>query len=132
MEIAGAGFINFRLSARALNAIAVEARGSDMWGRNESLAGKKIMVEYTDPNPFKEFHIGHLVPNALGESLARLLQFSGAEVKRANWQGDVGVHVAKSLYVLMQKNITEPTIADLSTAYPEGSRLYDEDADAKK
>ena len=132
MEIAGAGFINFRLSARALNAIAVEARGSDMWGSNESLAGKKIMVEYTDPNPFKEFHIGHLVPNALGESLARLLQFSGAEVKRANWQGDVGVHVAKSLYVLMQKNITEPTIADLSAAYPEGSRLYEEDADAKK
>jgi arginyl-tRNA synthetase len=131
-EIAGPGFINFHLAPSALADSVKMAIETDMWGAGSLNAGKKIMVEYTDPNPFKEFHIGHLVPNALGESLARLLQFSGAEVKRANWQGDVGVHVAKSLFILLEKDITDPTIADLSAAYPEGSSRYDEDPEAKK
>src|SRR3990167_476387 len=66
-------------------------------------------------------------PHALGESVSRLFQFSGATVKRANYQGDVGIHVAKSIYILLEKNISEPTIADLSAAYPECSKRYEED-----
>jgi len=66
-------------------------------------AGKTIMVEYTDPNPFKEFHIGHLMSNAIGESVARLFESTGAKVLRANYQGDVGPHVAKALWGKMQK-----------------------------
>src|SRR3989344_6101701 len=61
------------------------------------------MVEYTDPNPFKEFHVGHLMSNAIGESIARLLEVSGAKVIRANYQGDVGPHVAKALWGKRQK-----------------------------
>src|SRR3989344_4322179 len=105
--------------------------GAGGWGSNATQKGRTIMMEYTDPNPFKEFHIGHLVPNALGESVSRLYQFSGADVKRANYQGDVGIHVAKSIFILLEKNISEPTIADLSAAYPEGSKRYEEDAEAK-
>ncbi len=131
VEVAGAGFINFYLSSSELAKAVEEARKEDMWGSNSNLSGKKIMVEYTDPNPFKEFHIGHLVPNALGESVARLFQFSGATVKRANYQGDVGVHVAKSLFILLEKRVTDPTITDLSAAYPEGSERYEGDPDAK-
>ena len=48
------------------------------------------MVEYTDPNPFKIFHIGHLMANAIGESLSRVVEFSGAETIRVCYQGDVG------------------------------------------
>src|SRR3989338_7596579 len=132
IEIAGAGFINFYLAPSVLAAAVETARKEDMWGSNATQKGKTVMMEYTDPNPFKEFHIGHLVPNALGEALSRFFQFSGAEVRRANWQGDVGVHVAKSLYVLIRKDITDPTIADLTAAYPEGSRLYEEDNEAKR
>jgi arginyl-tRNA synthetase len=66
-------------------------------------AGKKIMVEYTDPNPFKEFHIGHLMSNAIGEAIARLFEATGAKISRANYQGDVGVHVAKAIWSKMQK-----------------------------
>lgn len=131
IEIAGAGFINFYLTPGALAGAVERARTEDMWGSGTLNAGKTIMMEYTDPNPFKEFHIGHLVPNALGESVSRLFQFSGATVKRANYQGDVGIHVAKSIFILLEKNISDPTIADLSTAYPEGSRLYEEDETAK-
>src|SRR3990167_112707 len=130
-EIAGPGFINFYLTPAALAEAVETARKEDMWGSGSLNAGKKIMVEYTDPNPFKEFHIGHLMPNALGESVSRLFQFSGADVKRANYQGDVGIHVAKSIFILLEKKITDPTIADLSAAYPEGSKRYEEDAEAK-
>lgn len=131
IKIERPGFINFHLAPSALATSVEAAIKEDRWGANKDLVGKKIMVEYTDPNPFKEFHIGHLVPNALGESLSRLLQFSGAEVKRANWQGDVGVHVAKALFILLEKNITDPKLGDLAAAYVEGSKRYDEDADAK-
>ncbi len=132
IEIAGPGFINFSLAPGTVAATIEKARAEDMWGANTEKAGKKIMVEYTDPNPFKEFHIGHLVPNTLGESLSRLLQFSGATVWRVNYQGDVGIHVAKSLFILLDRNVSEPTIEDLSTAYPEGSRRYEEDPAAKE
>ena len=102
IEVAGAGFINFYLAPSALAEGVEEARAQDMWGSGSLNAGKKIMVEYTDPNPFKEFHIGHLMSNAIGESIARLLQFSGAEVRRANYQGDVGPHVAKAIWGKMK------------------------------
>lgn len=59
------------------------------------------MVEYTDPNPFKVFHIGHLMANTIGESLSRLIEFSGAEVIRACYQGDVGLHVAKTIWGIL-------------------------------
>lgn len=126
VEVAGAGFINFFLSSDAI-ASEVDAASKDgSWGDNSLYAGKKIMVEYTDPNPFKEFHIGHLMSNAIGESIARLLEHSGAKVVRANYQGDVGPHVAKALYVLLEKNIDDPSIKDISLAYVEGARRYEE------
>ncbi len=94
VEVVGK-FINFRLAREAL--VPKEQQIPQLY------AGKKIMVEYTDPNPFKEFHIGHLVGNVIGESLARLFEATGATVSRANYQGDVGVHVAKAIWGKMQK-----------------------------
>jgi arginyl-tRNA synthetase len=93
-EVAGK-FVNFYLSRQALVPQPQEIPQIN--------AGKKIMVEYTDPNPFKEFHIGHLMGNVLGESLARLFEATGASVARANYQGDVGVHVAKAIWGKQQK-----------------------------
>lgn len=120
IEVAGAGFINFHLSRDffAESVIGILRQAQD-FGKNSVLAGRKVMVEYTDPNPFKVFHIGHLMNNAIGEAVSRLIEFSGADVKRANYQGDVGVHVAKAIWGKMQKS-------DLSwgDAYALGSRLY--------
>lgn len=132
IEIAGPGFINFTLSSAYISKVVEQARDDKTWGKNQLQKGKTVMVEYTDPNPFKEFHIGHLVPNALGESLSRLFEFAGASVKRANYQGDIGIHVAKSIFMLLEKGVTEPAIDDLSAAYPEGSKRYDEDPAAKQ
>ncbi|HEV8677578.1 MAG TPA: arginine--tRNA ligase [Candidatus Paceibacterota bacterium] len=132
IEVAGAGFINFFLSSETIKKEVADAAQGEGYGANESYAGKTIMVEYTDPNPFKEFHIGHLMSNAIGESIARLLERSGAKVLRANYQGDVGPHVAKALYILLEKNIDNPSIKDISAAYVEGASRYEENAEDKK
>ena len=135
VEVAGAGFINFYLSPKFFaESVAEIVREADNFGRNESLAGKKVMVGYTDPNPFKEFHIGHLMNNAIGESVARLIESSGAKVLRACWQGDVGLHVAKAIWSLksLSSNDLRFTIYDLGKAYTAGAKAYETDAKAKK
>lgn len=110
IEIASPGFINFYLSPKyfADNLLKIKKEGEN-FGKNKNLENKKIVVEFTDPNPFKEFHIGHLMSNTIGESIARLYEFSGAEVKRACYQGDVGMHVAKTVWGIIQneKNFEE-------------------------
>ena len=126
IEIAGAGFINFFLSREAIVEEIQNAATKKEWGTNDIYKGKSVMVEYTGSNPFKQFHIGHLMSNAIGESIARILEQSGAKVSRANYQGDVGPHVAKALFVLLEKNIANPTIEDISKAYVEGASRYEE------
>ncbi len=140
VEVAGAGFINFYLS-RKFFASSVEEilnKGMDV-GKNENLAGKKIMVEYTDPNPFKPFHIGHLMTNAIGESIARILEHSSAKVSRANYQGDIGLHIAKAIYGLNKDEKLQSRTgthndqaANIGIAYTEGADAYENDLDAKK
>ncbi|HJO89593.1 MAG: arginine--tRNA ligase [Candidatus Pacebacteria bacterium] len=122
IEVAGNGFINFYLSkeffAENLNEII---KTKDKWGSNNSLKDEKTIVEYTDPNPFKEFHIGHLMSNAIGESISRIVEFSGAEVMHANYQGDVGLHVAKAIFG-KQKN---PEL-QWGKAYAYGAQNYED------
>ena len=103
IEIAGPGFLNFYLHRDFLakETVRVLAAG-EHWGKNDSWAGKKVIVEYTDPNPFKEFHIGHLFTNAVGESIARLFMMNGTDTKRVNYQGDVGLHVANAIYGMLE------------------------------
>ncbi|MDE2071451.1 MAG: arginine--tRNA ligase [Patescibacteria group bacterium] len=126
VDVAGK-FINIWLSPEAL------------LPKNEPLpqpnAGKTIMVEYTDPNPFKEFHIGHLMSNAIGESVARLLEATGAKVLRVNYQGDVGPHVAKAIWAIIKKHggVVSGTYAGaIGEAYVEGTKEYDKNPGAKK
>jgi len=119
------GFINFYLSkeffADELEKILKEG---EKYGRGN--IGSKIMVEYTDPNPFKQFHIGHLMSNTIGESIARLHEFSGAEVVRANYQGDIGLHVAKTLWGKLKGAET------WGEAYVAGVNAYDKDKDSQQ
>ncbi|MBI4059745.1 arginine--tRNA ligase [Candidatus Giovannonibacteria bacterium] len=146
IEIAPPGFINFSiLSEDLLHALADVLREGDKHGRVDTLAGKKVVIEFTDPNPFKEFHIGHLYSNAVGEVLARLFESGGAEVKRANYQGDVGLHVAKAIWGMTEKmkreNVDLSELAGkglnervefMGQAYAEGARAYDADEEAAK
>ncbi|OHA09100.1 MAG: arginine--tRNA ligase [Candidatus Sungbacteria bacterium RIFCSPLOWO2_01_FULL_59_16] len=144
-EVAGPGFVNLWISDAYLleKFPAVLTTGGlhalENWG------GKKVMVEFTDPNPFKEFHIGHLYSNIVGEALSRILEGAGASVKRANYQGDVGLHVAKAVWGMQRKleaggmslaelerNTLDERIQFLGQAYAEGARAFDADESAKK
>jgi len=134
VEVAGPGFINFYLSKSYLKEnLAQILEAKENYGKNNFLAGQRVMVEYTDPNPFKLFHIGHLMSNTIGESLSRLIEFSGAEVKRACYQGDVGMHVAKAIWgvvnlgeeKLLSDYALEDKIKFLGEAYVAGAQVYD-------
>ncbi len=140
VEIAGAGFINFYLSRKFFSRSVEEILNkAENFGKNDALKGKKIMVEYTDPNPFKPFHIGHLMSNAIGESISRLVEFSGAETKRANYQGDLGLHIAKAIYGLLKNKILQSKegthnlqASNIGRAYVHGAEAYEIDEKAKK
>ncbi|PIT90908.1 arginine--tRNA ligase [Candidatus Kaiserbacteria bacterium CG10_big_fil_rev_8_21_14_0_10_49_17] len=132
VTVAGAGYINVTLSKTFLHTEIQHAlQEQDSYGKGKSGEGRKVMVEYTDPNPFKEFHIGHLMSNTIGESIARIIQWSGAEVKRANYQGDVGLHVAQAIWGLKHMGVEPTDTKILGTAYALGAQRYKEDSTAK-
>ena len=132
IKIAGAGFINFYLSREFFSQSMEEILADKNFSRSSLLSGKTIMIEYTDPNPFKPFHIGHLMTNAIGESIARILEHSGASVSRVNYQGDLGLHVAKAIYGMQKKGMPENMSSPVSTlakyigeSYALGSEVYE-------
>ncbi len=132
VETAGPGFINFFLSREAIvKEIDKIAQGEFSRAPSE-FAGQTVMVEYTQPNPFKPFHIGHLMSNTYGESLVRLLGDAGAKVIPVNYQGDVGLHIAKALWGLQHKGYNAEDVAQIGEAYVLGHTAYEEDAEAKK
>jgi arginyl-tRNA synthetase len=95
VQVAGPGFLNLTLTDGALVRLAAAPP-------HQSLQGKKVLVEYSDPNPFKPLHAGHLYTTLVGDMLARLVQQAGGETIRLNYGGDVGLHVAKSMWAIVQ------------------------------
>ena len=102
VEVAGPGFINIRLGAGAAGELArtiVEA-GAE-YGRNETLAGRSINLEYVSANPTGPVHLGGARWAAVGDSLARLMAASGAAVTREYYFNDHGSQIDRfshSLY----------------------------------
>lgn len=146
VDVAGPGFINFWISQEELiKNIQQIASEKEKFGASNNLSEKKMMFEFGDPNPFKEFHIGHLYTTTIGESLSRLAESQRATVWRACYQGDVGMHVAKAIWGLLwiKKNKREDLglwrVKSLSAkalllgeAYARGSMAYEEDSNAKE
>ena len=95
-EIAGPGFLNFRLGdqwyAGVMNAVETE---KDVYGTNDSLKGQKIMVEFVSANPTGPMHMGNARGGVLGDTLASVLQKSGADVWREFYVNDAGNQIEK-------------------------------------
>ena len=141
IEAVRPGFINFFVSNQYLLKELSKIKSgefSNIGGKE----GKKIIIEYTDANPFKILHIGHLYTNIVGESFAKLSEALGATVKRANYQGDVGLHVAKTLWGLIkimaeegvsftevEKRSLIERVKYLGEAYMLGFKYYDDKKD---
>lgn len=148
VEVAGPGFINFYLSKNFFENKTKEIISEkENFGKNKNLNSEKTIIEYTDPNPFKEFHIGHLMSNAIGESISRIVESNGAEVIRACYQGDVGLHVAKTIWGVKKMIEEDPAIEKSflgnifglgkddslwGKAYAYGAKNYESDEIAKK
>ena len=125
VEVVNPGFINFYLSKEFFIESIIKIDKN--FGKNNNLKSQKVIIEYTDANPFKRFHIGHLNSNSIGESLSRIFEFQGAKVKRANYYGDVGIHVARAIYARKNNpNIPWPE------AYAIGTKAYEEDENTRK
>ena len=96
VEIAGPGFLNFRLGEKwyAETLCTVETEGKD-YGRNDSLQGKKYMVEFVSANPTGPMHMGNARGGVLGDTLAQVLSWSGADVWREFYVNDAGNQIEK-------------------------------------
>lgn len=141
VDIAGGGFLNITCTDNALWAeLAALLPKDSTFGISDSFEGRIEVVEFAHPNTHKEMHIGHMRTLVVGESISRILEINGATVFRANYQGDIGPHVAKSLwglqYLLDKRQISISTIDErysliekgriLGEAYVVGNKYYNE------
>ncbi|MBO3663220.1 arginine--tRNA ligase [Microbacterium stercoris] len=96
VEVAGPGFINIRLEAAAAGALAktIVDAGAD-YGRNETQAGNTVNLEFVSANPTGPLHIAHTRWAALGDTIARVLAFSGATVAREYYINDAGAQMER-------------------------------------
>lgn len=135
VEIAGPGFMNFISPDEYFyGKVADFAKGQEyltkgsVWSEYD---GKVVVCEFSDPNPFKVLHVGHLYTSMVGDSISRILEMAGAKVVRANFGGDVGLHVGKTIWALLQQLPSHLTIEEIAKAYVEGTRAHEEDEQAK-
>lgn len=135
ISVAGPGFLNFTLTDQALDVLS-QATPS------QSMAGKSVVAEYSDPNPFKDLHAGHLYTTLVGDGIASLLQHAGATVHRVNFGGDVGLHVGRCMWGILQalggeqpEKLAEIPEGErlqwLSSRYVIGNKAYNDDEAAK-
>lgn len=142
IEIAGPGFINFYLKdeffVKTVNYINQQQHS---YGKQSTYDGQTILVEYLDPNPFKEIHIGHVYTGTVGDAIATLFEAAGGQVHRVTYQGDVGMHVAKAIYGILRRIDNDPTKLNdipeterpkfLGETYADGAAAYENNNQAK-
>ncbi len=130
------GFLNFSLPDAYFFAKITDF--AENFGQNiswDEYQNQTIICEFSDPNPFKVLHVGHLYTSIVGDAISRLFEYAGAKVIRANFGGDVGLHVAKTMYALLQEsaenNLDNLTIEDIAKCYIKGTASYEDDPEAK-
>jgi len=100
-EIKTAGpYLNFYFDEGKLASLVIKQvnKEKDKYGKADKKK-KTVMVEYSNPNPLKGFHVGHLRNTALGAAYCRILEKDGYKVIKANYYNNTGSHVAKTLWV---------------------------------
>lgn len=91
VEIAGPGFLNFRLASGAVASVIDDIlRSDEVWGRSTVGRGQAVMVEFVSANPTGPLHVGHGRQAALGDGIAALLDWTGWKVHREYYYNDAG------------------------------------------
>ena len=118
-EIAGAGFLNFRLGSDWYGAVleAVSREGAD-YGRSEALKGQRIMVEFVSANPTGPMHMGNARGGVLGDTLASVLEAAGAQVWREVYVNDAGNQIEK-FAVSLEARYLQILLGEDAVPFPE-------------
>nr|MCS5553330.1 arginine--tRNA ligase [SAR324 cluster bacterium] len=102
-------YLNFTVSAAAVaEAVLPDIFHGNYFKEPSSIKRERVMIEYSQPNTHKGFHVGHLRNVALGDSLCRIYLYNGYDVVGANYIGDIGSHIAKCLWYLRNHNTADP------------------------
>ncbi len=143
ISVDGPGFINITLQDSVLaESVMTAVSQGETYGSSGLYANQVIVTEYSDPNPFKVLHAGHLYTSVVGDAISKLYEAAGAEVHRVNFGGDVGLHVGKTMWAIIRKlggespeqlnEVPENQRAEwMAEAYVEGTNAYEDDATAK-
>lgn len=140
VEVVKPGFINFWISDSYLLSL-LENTADDKFVFDQYHLGpaKKVMIEFAHPNTHKLFHIGHLRNISTGESMVRIFETVGNKVIRTNYQGDVGLHIAKCLYGIIDSKLDIKKLSSLKEKiefigkmYTAGTRAYEDSPEAKE
>jgi len=142
VTVAGPGFINLRVSQDTLAQALGSMVASPDYGRPRTYVDKTIVTEYSDPNPFKVLHAGHLYTSVIGDAISNFIEYAGGNVHRVNFGGDVGLHVAKTMWAILKKlggefpeklhDIPEAERSEwMAACYVEGTQAYEDDEQAK-
>jgi arginyl-tRNA synthetase len=117
-EVAGAGFINFRLDPAAVaRGLAPIIEQGDAFGRDAAWQGERVVVEFVSATPTGPLHVGHGRQAALGDAIATLLAWQGWDVSREFYYNDGGAQIenlAKSVWVRLARQ------AGVDAALPDG------------
>jgi arginyl-tRNA synthetase len=121
VEVAGAGFLNFRLTPAALaDALLQAAQGEHLFFQ-KTTAPRTLVVDFSSPNVAKPMHVGHIRSTILGDTLARLLRLLGHHVVTDNHIGDWGTQFGKLLVgwktQLDAENLRADPIAEMERLY---------------
>ncbi len=101
IEIAGPGFINFFLSHAVVEQELHSILQEEVYGKNDTLAGRQILLEYVSANPTGPLHIGHGRWAAIGDAMARILRYCGATVATEFYVNDAGNQI-NNLYASVE------------------------------
>lgn len=130
LSIAGPGFINFKLSAAFIWQWQLDfsTREDYQSGAKELKGGRKIVIDYPSANTAKQAHIGHLRPMVIGQAIARLLDFCGADLVRDNHIGDWGTNFGTLIMKIKRDHVDLTQLGDdalvtLDQLYKDGSAL---------
>jgi arginyl-tRNA synthetase len=114
-QVSGPGFINFTLRDDWIAAQASSMLGDDRLGLAPVAQPQTVVVEYSSPNIAKEMHVGHLRTTAVGDAIARVLEFAGHRVIRDNHVGDWGTPFGMLIEHLLDVGEDSPEAALLQT-----------------
>ncbi len=125
--VAGAGFINFTLRARAVEAKTAELLSDERLGVPQAESRRRVVIDFGSPNVAKPMHVGHIRSTVLGDALARIAQFLGHEVIRDNHIGDWGTQFGMVIYgwknLLNQEALRRDPLAEIVRVYKETNEL---------